>query len=112
MSVDAKIYRTKAVKVSFTPDEYLLLKKICPKARVGEWMREFCLASPDDRAIKKAEKLSANPELVRQIRAVGINTNQIARSLNSFDLIDRIDLLAALRGIENALVNIRDDHSK
>ena len=75
-------------------------------------MREFCLASSDDRPAKKAKISAVDPELIHQIRSIGINTNQIARALNSFDLIDRIDLLAALRGIENALVNIRDDHTK
>ena len=57
--------------------------------------------TPSKRQRELARPIRADPELLRQLAAIGNNLNQLARQVNSagWELIDRVELLAALQEI-------------
>ncbi|WP_051038373.1 MobC family plasmid mobilization relaxosome protein [Vreelandella jeotgali] len=59
---------------------------------------------------RRLKTLTADPELLRQLAAVGSNVNQIARVLNSIGLnpCDQAPLLAELTAIQRELHNLAE----
>ena len=57
--------------------------------------------APSSRRRELARPIRADPELLRQLAAIGNNLNQLARQVNAsgWELIDRVELLAALQEI-------------
>jgi hypothetical protein len=97
--------RLKVIKVRATMEEYDSLRLLCPRSRLASWMRESCLGLDSPQKI--------DPKLLRQLAGIGNNLNQIARATNSdhWKTVDRIQVVSALRAIEQELKNLKERHS-
>lgn len=97
--------RLKVIKVRATTAEYESLRLLCPSSRLASWMRESCLG------VDSPQKI--DPKLLRQLAGIGNNLNQIARATNSdhWKAVDRIQVISALRAIEQELKNLKERHS-
>ena len=103
--------RTKEIKVRLTEAEHAQLLERSQKARLAEWMREYCLGAATKRPRVSPPKV--DPALLRQLAGIGNNLNQTARRLNELDIprADRLAALVNLGGIERELAAIRAAHS-
>lgn len=102
--------REKIIKIRVSGDEYEALKQRSTRAGLGRWMREFCLAD-DVKPKRSTSAPTASPELLRGLRGIGNNVNQIARQVNTSGVsaMDRVELLAALVAVERALLAVAND---
>lgn len=103
--------RTKIIKIRASEDEYSALVERAEKPRLAEWMREFCLGASVPRANKVPR---VDPNLLRQVAALGNNLNQIARAIHSQEWkpVDRVQVVAALASIQRELDSLRGGHSE
>lgn len=102
--------RTRSVKIRLSDDELAILKMHSTRTELARWMREFCLSGgQQDLAASVGGGEKADPELLRQLAAVGNNLNQIARALNggAWGALDKVSVLAALSRVEDHLKMIR-----
>ena len=64
----------------------------------------------------KINRLTVNPELLRQLAGIGNNINQISRNLNGLSRagqsVDLIKLAIILQGIDSELKAIRNQQSE
>jgi len=79
------------------------LKAIEHGLSLGKFIKKQALRKPIIRT-------KSDPDLLRQIAAIGNNANQLARWANSNPKADSVEMLAALHDIEAALVSIRNAH--
>jgi len=102
--------REREIKIRVSDDEYDDLQRRNSKARLAEWMRDVCLAQHE---VKRFNVAPCDPALLRQLAGIGNNLNQIARATNSDDwkAVDRIQVVSALRAIEQELKNLKERHS-
>lgn len=106
-----KVLRDNVIKIRVTDAELALLRERMVGGELARWMRETCLAVESDVVHVDVPPVDAN--LLRQLAAIGNNVNQIARQVNSQTIkpADAIQILTALRGITNALHQLRDAHA-
>ncbi|SIY93997.1 mobilization protein MobC [Shigella sonnei] len=98
---DAK--RTKSIKIRVTDDELAALRERCPAGELAPWLRDLGLGQKRPR---RAERV--DPALLRQLAGAGNLLNQIARRIHTgqWSYGDRVEILAALRHIEQRLAEI------
>lgn len=103
--------RTKEIKIRLTDAEHAQLLERSQKARLAEWMREYCLSAAAKRPRISPPKVE--PALLRQLAGIGNNLNQVARRLNELDVpsADQLAALVNLGGIERELAEIRKRYS-
>jgi len=105
--------REKVIKIRVSPEELETLRQRCPKARLAEWMREMCLHGGG--GVKRSGSAPPiDPALLRQLAGIGNNLNQIARRVNSGEWgpVDRVQIIAALAGIERELGELKELHRR
>lgn len=103
--------REKIIKIRVSAEEHELLKHISHRSELARWMRETCLNPTGDLvAASRGTVTKAPPELIRGLAGIGNNLNQIARAVNrqAWGPSDRVQILAALGGIEAELEALRD----
>ena len=100
--------REKIIKIRVSESEYRELMARNTTPRLAEWMREYCLGS---RVIRSNIAPNVDPLLLRQLAGMGNNLNQIARAIHSQDWkpVDRIQIIAALSGIQRELALIQSE---
>jgi len=99
--------RTKRLEIQLSETEYEQLLERKTKARLAEWVREYCLGSEPSRKTKSVLKI--DPALLKELSKVGGNINQIARHLNndrSMRLEKKIEYLTELASIEQSLAEL------
>tara|TARA_R110002072_G_scaffold159881_1_gene310959 strand:- start:1403 stop:1750 length:348 start_codon:yes stop_codon:yes gene_type:complete len=104
--------RTKQIKVRFTEEEFKLASHLASKS-LAVWLREMALDSTQDFVVSEKKRNitlpKKDPELVRQLAAVGNNLNQIATVVNAQkSTLDTALLMAKLEEIEDQLSKISD----
>lgn len=96
--------RNKEIKIRLTQAEYEHLLERKKKARLAEWVREYCLGSEPSKKAKSV--LKVDPTLLKELSKIGGNINQIARHLNNdrtMSLEKKIEHLTELASIEQSL---------
>lgn len=111
VTMSEKVLRDNVIKVRVTDAELALLRERMVGGELARWMRETCLSVESDVVHVDVPPVDAN--LLRQLAAIGNNVNQIARQVNSQTInpADAIQILTSLRGITNALHQLRDAHA-
>lgn len=111
VAMSDKVLRDNVIKIRVSDAELALLRERMVGGELARWMRETCLAVESDVVHVDVPPVDAN--LLRQLAAIGNNVNQIARQVNSQTInpADAIQILTALRGITNALHQLRDAHA-
>jgi len=105
--------REKIIKIRVSAEEFETLKFLCTKAQLAEWMRETCLNPGQGDLVKESKGPDpVDPALLRQLAGIGNNLNQLARRVNTgdWDVVERIQVIAALAGIERELEALREVH--
>jgi len=100
------VIRTKRLEIQLTEEEYNQLVERKTKARLAEWVREYCLGSEPSKKAKSV--LKVDPALLNELSKIGGNINQIARHLNldrSMSLENKIKYFTELATIEQSLDN-------
>lgn len=102
--------REREIKIRVFESEYQQLLENCPKARLAEWMREYCLGEKPRRSQKP---IKLDPILTRQLAGIGNNLNQLAKAVHqqNWKSIDRVAALTYLIGIERELMQLRKGFS-
>jgi hypothetical protein len=90
--------RTRRINVWLTDAEHKLLLDLATKPRLAEWVRELALGQEPMKKVQKSD-----PELIRQIALLGNNLNQIARKLNQYEPLAKIEILAELKIISDQM---------
>ncbi|MGR5283509.1 MobC family plasmid mobilization relaxosome protein [Photobacterium damselae] len=105
-----EIKREREIKIRVFESEYQQLLENCPKPRLAEWMREYCLGEKPKRVSSPAK---IDPMLLRQLAGIGNNINQLTKAIHHQDWkpIDRVTALAYLIGIERELLALRRNFS-
>ena len=82
------------------------MQEKCDDQQLAKWMREKCLAQE---SMKKRRTSKVDPDLLRQLVAIGNNLNQIARVVNrdQWVPVDRIAVCVQLAAIEKQLEKIQ-----
>ncbi len=98
--------RKQTIKIRVTEGELRSLREKCDDQQLAKWMREKCLAQE---SIKKRRTSKVDPDLLRQLVAIGNNLNQIARVVNrdQWVPVDRIAVCVQLAAIEEQLEKIQ-----
>lgn len=98
--------REKIIKVRVTGEEHRSLMEISSGRQLAKWMRETCLGQ---RRLKGRKFSKVDPELLRQLVAIGNNLNQISRAINrdKWEPINRIMVSVQLEAIEQQMEKIR-----
>jgi len=102
--------RGRSIKIRLTDSELAILKMHSTRSELARWMREFCLSGgQQDLAASVGGGEKTDPELLRQLAAIGNNINQIARNLNNgtWGPLEKVAVLAALTEVEHDLKMIR-----
>lgn len=102
--------RERSIKIRLTDDELAILKMHSTRSELARWMREFCLSGgQQDLAASVGGGERSDPELLRQLAAIGNNLNQIARALNSgtWGPLDKVAVVAGLVDVEHQLKMLR-----
>lgn len=124
-----KTKRTKEIKLRLTEAEHQRLRVLAGDAPLAEWVREFALSAAQSdifehiqrqqakQAAKREaerERLTVDPELLRALRGIGNNVNQIARIINaahkSGSALNLVAVGVELGHISRALDGLRDNH--
>lgn len=89
-----------------TADEHRILLANCCSRQLAKWMRETCLGEKTNLGRKYTK---TDPDLLRQLVAIGNNLNQISRAINrdKWEPIDRIMVSVQLEAIELQLEKVR-----
>ncbi|HEJ6181741.1 MobC family plasmid mobilization relaxosome protein [Pseudomonas aeruginosa] len=106
--------REKIIKIRVSPEELATLQMHCTRGELARWMRETCLNPGQTDLVRdlRGSAPAADPELLRQLASIGNNLNQIARRVNTAEWgpAERVQVLAALAGIERELAGVRALH--
>lgn len=100
--------RSKQIIVRTTDEEYNMIFAQALKANMN--MTEFLITS----ASKKAIKVEVKPhgeEILKELRAIGNNVNQIARAVNSNPNLETKKLANNLIAINDLLVKLKKEWS-
>ncbi|MDP5132009.1 MAG: MobC family plasmid mobilization relaxosome protein [Paraglaciecola sp.] len=102
--------RDKSIKIRVSEDEFDRLKANCTGNQLAVWMREMCLGK---QSRKRNPPPTVDPDLLRQLAAIGNNVNQLAKQVNSGQLGTGqvVQILASLDAIEQQLYALRTDHA-
>ncbi|MBF7686507.1 plasmid mobilization relaxosome protein MobC [Acinetobacter sp. B10A] len=99
--------REKAIKIRMTEQEHQTLLQLMQGNELATWIRETCLSLEDEQ--KQAKKVAQqeikpiDPTILRELNKIGVNMNQIAKAINSHNLIDRIAITQSLSIISEQL---------
>lgn len=98
--------RSKSIIIRLHPEEWEALKSKCTYKSLAPWMRDVCLGER-----KRREVATIDPELMRQLAAIGNLLNQVTRALNRSDwsLPTRLEILNVLLALEGHLERIALD---
>lgn len=99
-----EVKRKRSIKIRVSDAEMIALRERCPTASLAPWLRGLGLGESKRRRVPPVD-----PALLRQLAGAGNLLNQIARKLNSHEwrASDRIEILAALRRVEQYLAEVR-----
>jgi len=117
------VKREREIKLRLSNDEHELISKMANGKPVASFIREYCLSADNEYFAKvakanraKINRLTVNPELLRQLAGVGNNVNQISRNLNGLlragNSVDLIKLAIILKDIERHLKEIKNNHEE
>lgn len=99
--------REKAIKIRMTDEEHQKLLQLMQGNELATWIRETCLSLENgQKQAKKAvqqEIKPIDPNILRELNKIGVNLNQIAKAINSHNLIDRIAITQSLSIISEQL---------
>jgi hypothetical protein len=99
--------REKAIKIRMTDEEHQKLLQLMQGNELATWIRETCLSLENEqKQAKKAvqqEIKPIDPNILRELNKIGVNMNQIAKAINSHNLIDRIAITQSLSTISEQL---------
>ncbi len=107
------VKREKIIKIRVSPEELATLHMHCTRGELAAWMRDTCLNPGQTDLVEDLKGPSkVDPELLRQLAGIGNNLNQIARRVNTAEwgAADRVQVIAALAGIERELATLRALH--
>ncbi len=98
--------RQKIIKVRVTEEEHRSLMEIRSSKQLAKWMRETCLGQ---KGITGRKFSKVDPDLLRQLVAIGNNLNQISRAINreEWEPINRIMVSIQLEAIEQQMEKVR-----
>lgn len=113
------IKREREIKIRLSNEEHEEILKMANGKPLASFMREYCLSANSEYFAKvakanraKINRLTVNPELLRQLAGIGNNINQISRNLNGLlragQSVDLIKLSIILQGIEGELKAIKN----
>jgi Bacterial mobilisation protein (MobC) len=94
--------RTKSVKIRVSEDELSAMRERCDRPMLADWLRDFALGETKRRPVPKAD-----PELLRQLAAIGNNLNQLARWVNTIKPASAVECSAALIALGREVEAIR-----
>ena len=94
--------RAKSVKIRVSEDELSAMRERCDRPMLADWLRDLALGETKRRPVPKAD-----PELLRQLAAIGNNLNQLARWVNSTKPTSSVECSAALIALGRELEAIR-----
>ena len=94
--------RAKSVKIRVSEDELSAMRERCDRPMLADWLRDLALGETKRRPVPKAD-----PELLRQLAAIGNNLNQLARWVNSTKPTSAVECSAALIALGRELEAIR-----
>ena len=117
------VKREREIKIRLSNDEHDQILKMANGKPLASFMREYCLSADNEYFAKvakanraKINRLTVNPELLRQLARIGNNVNQISRNLNALlrvgQGVDLIKLLIILQSIERELNEIKEAHQE
>lgn len=96
--------RNHEIKIHFTKDE---LDQLTKKVRKTNLSREaYCRRILNDSTVKEAPNVDV-PVLIREVRQVGSNINQLLKRANTSGFIDAPELRKALKQIHETEKRIR-----
>lgn len=72
---------------------------------LSDWIRELVLSGKPKKT-RKAKPV--NKELLYELNRIGVNINQIAKRLNQFDDLEKIDVILSLQSIEESMKELRE----
>lgn len=98
--------REKSIKIRVSDDELRAMRERCDRPQLADWLRDLALGKKKRRPVPKAD-----PELLRQLAAIGNNLNQLARWINSSKPKSAIECAAALIALGRELEAIRDSQN-
>jgi hypothetical protein len=87
----------------FTPDEFAKIETEREKTNLD--FTNFCKSAIFKKRVKSASEENFNRDLIYQVNKIGINLNQIARSVNQKD---KVAVLTELVEIEKQLKELRN----
>lgn len=94
--------RTKSIKIRVAEGELLAMRERCDRSQLADWLRDLALGQTKRRPVP-----TADPELLRQLAAIGNNLNQLARWVNSQKTASAVEVAAALVVLGRELEAIR-----
>lgn len=94
--------RERQIKIRVSEDEHSLMRERCDRPQLAEWLRDLALGQRTRRPVPKAD-----PELLRQLAAIGNNINQIARWCNGRQPVDAVEVSAALIALSREMEGLR-----
>lgn len=117
------VKREREIKIRLSNEEHDLISKMANGKPLASFIREYCLSADSEYFAKvakanraKINRLTVNPELLRQLAGIGNNVNQISRNLNGLlragQSVDLIKLAIILQGIDSELKAIKADHTE
>ncbi len=87
--------RTLTMKIRVSEEEAAALEARCPDGLSrSAWLRQLGLGQPVVPRRRRAPPPSVDPELLLELRRIGVNLNQLARVMN----------VARWRGLDNELI--------
>lgn len=93
--------RTKEIKIRVNEEEHAKLNERKTQQSLATWIRDIALgATPIVRA---------DPDLVRQLGRIGSNLNQIAKRVNTENVIDK-EVLQSIKQIELLIQQAVEDN--
>lgn len=88
LGMEEKKNRTKAVVLRFSDDEYKILREKCGHAVFAKWCRSVLLGAEVTKVIKPKAK-PADSELLKELNKISVNVNQIAKVLNTSEMLNQ-----------------------
>lgn len=95
--------RDKEIKLRVNADELAAIRERCDRTQLAEWLRELALGQRKRRPVPKAD-----PDLLRQLAAIGNNLNQVAKWCNDRRKpVDAVEVSAVLVAISREMEGLR-----
>jgi hypothetical protein len=98
--------RAKSIKIRVSEVELAAMRERCDRPMLADWLRDLALGESKRRPVPKAD-----PELLRQLAAIGNNLNQLARWVNANKPTSAVECSAALIALGRELEAIRDSQN-